>query len=197
MGFWRKLLESIASSGTTWIVTFAIGILTIFSSQITESVKFAINRADMRTKQYEELATEVSNYIFSAELNVEFIEHGWTTKKSMTALVDDYNKSIEQLRKKEFVYHSWIQKFWGKNEADEFESFMKSVRESDSAMHLLNDQYEAVNIAESQKKIDENSAKEALKIMKPAVEHMRRQGIEFLKTLEGRFGGRWWPFGQP
>jgi len=182
------LLDSIGSSlktqTATWLVAFGIGLLTLFSSRITEKVKFALNRADQRTKQYEELATEVSQYIFSAELNAEFIEHGWTTKATMTGLLKDYNESITALRKKEFVYLSWIKKFWGENKAGQFEFFMKSVREFDSTVHSLNDEFEEVNIKDSKPKIDPNRAEQALKVMKPAINNMRKQGTKLLMALE-------------
>jgi len=154
------------------------------SARITESIKFALNRADLRTKQYEELASEIGNYIFAAELITEFIEQGWTTKQTMTELLKDYDESIATLRKKEFVYLSWIQKYWGKHEAAKFDSFMKSVREFDMAIHSLNDEFEAVNITGSKPKIDKNRGDEALKKMKPAQENMRAQGRQCLTALD-------------
>ena len=101
----------------------------------------------------------------------------------MTELVTEYNSSITTLRKKEFVYQSWIQKYWGKSEVAQFESFMKSVRDFDSAIHVLNDEFEAVNITGSKPKIDRARAAEALKAMKPAVQIMRNQGRQLLTAL--------------
>src|ERR1039457_6332335 len=183
-GWLDNIKSSLKTQTATWLVAFAIAILWLFSSHITESVKFALNRADLRTKQYEELATAVSHYIFSAELNTEFIEHDWTTKATMTELVKEYNESITTLRSKEFVYQSWIHKFWGNNEADQFESFMKSVREFDSTVHSLNDEFEEVNIKGSKPKIDRKRAEEALKVMKPAIDNMRKQGRALLAAIE-------------
>lgn len=183
-GWLDNIKSSLKTQTATWLVAFAIAMLGLFSSHITESVKFALNRADLRTKQFEELATEVSHYIFSAELNTEFIEHDWTTKATMTELLNEYNESITTLRKKEFVYQSWIQKFWGKTEADQFESFMKYVREFDSSVHSLNDEFEEVNIKGSKPKIDRERAREALKVMKPAIDNMRKQGRALLAAIE-------------
>jgi hypothetical protein len=148
-GWLDTIGTSLKTQTATWLVAFLIAILGLFSSRITESIKFSLNRADLRTKQYEELASEVSQYIFSAELNAEFIQNDWTTKQTMTELLKEYNKSITTLRKKEFMYLSWIQKYWGKNETAQFESFMKTVREFDLAIHSLNDEFEAVNITGS------------------------------------------------
>jgi len=183
-GWLVNIKSSLKTQTATWLVAFAVAMLGLFSSHITESVKFALNRADLRTKQFEELATEISHYIFSAELNTEFIEHDWTTKATMTELLKEYNESITILRKKEFVYQSWIQKFWGENEADQFESFMKYVREFDSSVHSLNDEFEEVNIKGSKPKIDRKRAEEVLKVMKPAIDNMRKQGRALLAAIE-------------
>lgn len=175
--------ESLKSQGATWFVGLIIAIVTLFSSQLIESIKFALNRADLRTRQYEELATEVSQYIFAAELTVEFIENDWTTKKSMDERITEYNQSITTLRKKEFVYLAWVRKYWSREEENQYEKFMQSLRAFDSAIHSLNDEIEAVSITESKKKIDRKRAEEALKVMKPAVENMRENGKLFLTSL--------------
>lgn len=188
-GWFDPIVLSLKKQTATWAVTLVLGILGLFSSYIIESVKFALNRADLRTKQHEELATEVSHYIFSAELNTEFIEHDWTTKAAMTELLQEYNESITMLRKKEFVYLSWIQRYWGKDETAKFAAFMELVRKFDSTIHSLNDEFEKVSIKESKPKIDRKRAEEALKVMKPAIENMRKHGLEFLTTLAKR---RWW-----
>ena len=174
---------AIKSSLGTWFIGLLVGVLALFSSQVTESIKFALNRADARTRQYEELATEVSQYIFAAELTVEFIEKDWMTKQSLTGLVKDYNESITTLRKKEFVYLAWIRKYWGTEQMVQYRNFMQSVRSLDSAIHSLNDEIEAVNITGSKPKVDRQRAEEALKVMKPAVEAVRRNGELFLTSL--------------
>lgn len=174
---------SLKTQTATWFVALLIGILGLFSGHITESVKFALNRADVRTKQYEELATEVSQYIFSAELNTEFIENNWTTKKTLTELITEYNTSIATLRKKEFVYIAWIQKYWGKTEAAQFDKFMNAVLEFDRAIHSLNDEFEKINITGDAEEVDHERAKDALKLLKPAAKKLRDQGRAFLVSL--------------
>ena len=67
-GWLASIKSSLKKDTAAWVVTFAIGILGVFCSQTTESVRFALNRADLRTKQYEEIPTEISKYIFWAEL---------------------------------------------------------------------------------------------------------------------------------
>ncbi len=44
------IVSSIKKQMATWVITIVITILGLLSSYITESVKFALNRADLRTK---------------------------------------------------------------------------------------------------------------------------------------------------
>ncbi len=175
---------SLKTQTATWLAAFLIGILGLFSGRITESIKFALNRADLRINQYEELATEISQYIFSSELNTEFIENNWTTKKTLTELVTEYNMSITTLRKKEFVYAAWIQKYWGKQKSAKFDEFMEAVREFDKAIHSLNDEFEKINITGEQDKVNPARAKEALKLLQPAAKTLRERGHALLMSLE-------------
>lgn len=178
-----SLNASFRSQTATWFVGFVVAILTIFSSQVTESIKFGFNKADIRTKNYEELVSEVSQYIFSAELNVEFIENEWTTRQTLTKLIEDYNKYVMTLRKKEFVYLAWLRKYWSQKEAEKFNAFMDSVKTYDSSLHALNDEFEAVNITRTKQKVDPKRAEEALMIMKPALKELREKGTLLVESL--------------
>ncbi len=166
----------------TWLVAFLLAILGLFSGRITESIRFALNRADLRTTQYEELATEISQYIFSAELCTEFIGSSSTTKETLTELVTEYNVNITKLRKKEFVYSAWIQKFWGKSQADKFEQFMNSVRAYDTAIHSINDELGKISKGEKST-IDPQRSVEVLKQLEPAVKQLREHGHAILASL--------------
>jgi len=176
--------SSLKTQIATWFVGVLIAVLTLFSSCLTDSIKSGLNRADLRTHQYEELVSEISQYIFNAELTVEFIEKDWTTEPALSDLLKDYNQSIATLRKKEFVFLVWIRKYWDKERVTKYENFMQSVRNFDSAVHSLNDEFEAVNFTESKKKVDRKRAEEALKVMKPAFESMRDNGNLLVTSLE-------------
>ncbi len=182
-GWSNELKTSLKTQTATWLVAMLIGILGLFSARVTGCIRVALNRADLRTKQHEELAIEVSQYVFSAELNVEFIENDWTTKRTMTALLEQYNASLTTLRKKEFVYLAWLGKYWGKDQEEKYESFMASLRTFDTALHSLNDEFEAVNIEEEKKKVSRERAEEALKLLKPAAEDVREKGRALLMSL--------------
>jgi hypothetical protein len=44
---WReRVATSLKTQTATWLAAFVIGLLGLFSGQMTESVKFALNRAD-------------------------------------------------------------------------------------------------------------------------------------------------------
>jgi hypothetical protein len=182
-GLWTAIETSFRTQLATWIVAFLIGILGLFSSSITERIKFALNRANLRTTQYEELASETSSYIFSTELMAEFLEKGWTTKPTMTELLKDYNASITTLRRKEFVYSSWIRRFWGPDKVAVFKSFMSTVREFDAELHSLNNEFEKVNITGTQTKISDKAAADAVNHMKPTIEKLHARALELLMAL--------------
>jgi hypothetical protein len=177
------ILESFRTQMGTWLIALLIAILGLFSSWFTERIKFGLNRADLRTTQYEELASEVSQHVFFADLLSEFLEKGWTTRPTMTDLLKDYNASIITLRKKEFVYTSWIHKFWGQEQVNSFNKFMTLVREFDTELHSLNNEFEAVNITGTQNKVDEKAAAKATKEMQPTLEKLRAQGHALLMSL--------------
>ena len=180
--WWQGLTASFKTQTATWLVAFLLGILGLFSGRITESIKFALNRADLRTTQYDELATEISQYIFSAELTTEFIGSSSTTKTTLTKVVTEYNTYIVTLRKKEFVYSAWVDKYWGKSQSLKFEQFMNSVREFDKAIHSINDELGKIEKGESEQ-IDPKRAKEAMALMEPAAKKLREDGYAFLISL--------------
>ena len=110
--WWDTLRGSLKAQTGAWLVTFVLAIMSIFSVKITENLKLAVNRADVASEYYEELASDLSEYRFEAELFVEAIDHGWTKADLIEPLVKDYNGSITKLRKKEWVYQSWMRRFW-------------------------------------------------------------------------------------
>jgi len=47
-----------------WLATIIIALLTVFSDKILERIRFRLNIADLRTKYFEELAVNLSTYLF-------------------------------------------------------------------------------------------------------------------------------------
>ena len=177
-----SIIESLKSQTGIWFVGAVITVLTIFSSQLSEKIKLHLNKADLRTKQYEELAVEISSFIFSAELSVEFIENEWTTKETLAWLISDYNESLTMLRKKEYVYLAWLKKYWGDEELKNFDGFMKSLKIFDYSIHTLNDEFEAVLYKEKEK-VDSKVSSIAIENMKSELSKLRDNGRILLEAL--------------
>ena len=47
-----------------WLATIIIALLTVVSDKILERIRFRLNIADLRTKYFEELAVNLSTYLF-------------------------------------------------------------------------------------------------------------------------------------
>ncbi len=47
--WYSALLKSLREQTSTWLVAAVIAILTVFSNRIVESIKFVLNRADLRS----------------------------------------------------------------------------------------------------------------------------------------------------
>jgi hypothetical protein len=120
-----------------WTCGVLILILTIFSEKLLEKLKFAMNRANLRTKQFEQMAMDLSNYIFSTELLHEYYVHGFTDAKTLNPIVEEYNDAITVIRRKEHVYRSWVARFWKSNQRQEFEQLFSTIINLDKAVHSL------------------------------------------------------------
>src|SRR5450759_3347923 len=180
--FWGSGLgSSLRTQTATWFVGAVIALLSVFSSHLTEGVKASINRADLRTKSYEELSKDLSEYVFVSELCQEYIEHGWTSRDDMVPLIKEYNDAITKLRKNEFVYLSWLSRYWGKAEVEVLSKVMATARKFDQQVHALNDDFEAVNVKKSKKTIDKETGKKASEDMRPTLDALRTQVRDLLE----------------
>jgi hypothetical protein len=180
--FWESGLgSSLRNQLATWFVGVLIAVLTVFSSTLTERIKFSINRADLRVKSYEQLSQDLSEYVFDAEFCQESFEHNWTTKDALDDLVKGYNLAITKLRGNEYVYRSWLSRYWGKEEVKRFSDLMETVKRLDLVIHSLNDEIEAVH-NKSKLKIDGTRASDAAKTMRPELELLETQVQTLLET---------------
>jgi hypothetical protein len=176
----NAILEKLGENLTAVLITTVVGVLTACSGYIVEWVKTGLNRANLRTERYTTLATDLSNHVFSAELQQEFLEHNWTSEPTLKSLVDEYNTSITKLRRCEYVYYQWLSRYWGTEAMAEFEEIMKLVKQIDGVIHGLNDQFELVGITKSQPKVDETLAKQTAAALKPLVECLTKRTKAFL-----------------
>jgi hypothetical protein len=182
-GWLESIGQSLKTQTATWFVGCVIALLTVFSSKITESVKFAINRAALRPKYYEEIATDLSDFIFEAELNLEFVENGWTTADSLVPLIRSYNDAITKLRRNEYVYFSWLGRYWGDDKVAEFSTVVDNVKKFDQALHSLNDEFGEVNIKKSKPTVDAVKGKRAAEAMKTALRPLQQTAKDLLTRL--------------
>ena len=125
----------VAKEIAKWIVPLLGAFIAVFFTPLLEKIKLRLNFADLRAKQFEEFARDLSAFIFNAELMHEFYENGWNTDQ----IVDDYNEAITTFRAKEFVYLSWARRFWPLKDYPAFESVIAPVRRIDETVHAFND----------------------------------------------------------
>jgi hypothetical protein len=111
----------------TWLVLFLVGILTVFSDKIVGRVRFALNRADLRSNYYEQLALGLSTFVFYSDLfYVRHVRHE-SHFADVGAIVGDVNESFVTLKTKEYVYRSWVRRYWSDDGVKRFESVMLSA----------------------------------------------------------------------
>jgi len=168
-----SIAESLKNQAATWFVGAVIGLLAVFSGKLTEQVKFALNREDLRAKNYEDLSTDLSEFAFNANLLAEFFDHNWTTRETMIDILKSYNDLVVKILKKDFVYRAWIKKYWGHEQQQLYSNVATLIREYDNALHSFNDEFEAVNITKTKDKFSPERAKEAARTLHPIAEKLK------------------------
>ena len=171
----------------TFMTTLVTGVLAACSGCIVEQVKFSLNKADLRTKQYEGMALEVSKFVFATELSEEFLDNNWTRKKTIEWLIGDYNAAITKLRQNEYVYMQWLAHYWSQEKVDEFKSLMVEVKAIDKIIHKLNDELDKFvdeKTAAKYERLDAARTKETAKQLKPHVKELQTKAEKFLTGLQ-------------
>jgi len=147
-------MNVIAEHLETWLIVSLVGILTVFSDTIIARVRFALNRADLRSKYFEELALDLSTFVFYSDLfHLRHFRHE-SHFRDVKAIGDDVNQSFTTLKTKEYVYRSWVRRYWATSRSSE------KVKRFESAMLSATTVYEA--IIEFNKKGEEQQKTEAL-----------------------------------
>ncbi len=131
------LKDMFKEHGKTFLITTFIAIITVFSDSFAGRIRFELNRADIRSTHYQEIAENFSSFIFETENIAEFYSNGWTTKTTLVPLSESYNKAIVELRRNEFTMLSLLKKFWDKSHREEFIEIMALVKQIDHQVHLL------------------------------------------------------------
>ena len=97
-----------------WLATIIVALLTIFSDKILERIRFRLNVADLRTKYFEELAVNLSTYLFWSEIYHERHQKRWADNPDdMAAIGGNINAAVTTLTTKEYVYRAWVRRYWG------------------------------------------------------------------------------------
>jgi hypothetical protein len=133
-------LNSFADQAATWFVGAVLALLGLFSSRILEKVKFALNRADLRVKYYEEMATEISRFVFIVDrLARVYYGSRWISPEGKADIAGEYDQLINEISGREYVYLSWLQRYWGQSRATAFAQCMEKIRAVDLVLIRLND----------------------------------------------------------
>jgi hypothetical protein len=158
-GFWPELGSSLRQRTGTWIVATIFAILTIFSDNLAERIKSALNRADAREEKYAALSRQLSGYIYDCELIDEYLANGWTTRDAFVPIILDYNRDITDLRRNEYADRAILAKYWNKDRRNDFMAIMGEAQAIDSTIHSLNNELEQVNVLKTKDKVDPVLAK--------------------------------------
>lgn len=164
-----SLVGIFKAQGATWFVGVVLALLGVFSDKIVAAAKFGMNRSDLRAQNYADLSTDLSALVFLSKQITEYLENGWTTREGMSPLIIDYNNAFTKVEEKEYVYRSWLKKYWGDSYLKSLTATFDYIDEFDKVLHSLNDEFELVNITKTKSKVDAERASAAAKKMKSIV----------------------------
>jgi hypothetical protein len=134
------LLRSLVDQAGAWFVGVILALLGVFSGRFVEKIKFALNRADLRTKYYEEMAADISHFVFIVDrLSKVYYGSKWASDEDKSAIANEYNEVMNKICRKEYVYLSWLQRFWGNKMADAFNLIMEKIRAVDAVLIQLSE----------------------------------------------------------
>lgn len=144
MDWTTHLLHSFADQTATWFVGVVLALLGVFSGKLVETIKFALNRADLRTKYYEQLAVDLSAHVFAVNrLTKVYYGSTWASDEDKNAMAEQYNASMIKFCSQEYVYLSWLQHYWNKEMAQAFTRTMEKVRAVDTVLIQMNEDSES------------------------------------------------------
>lgn len=123
-----------------WLATIVVALLTIFSDKILGHIRFRLNVADLRTKYFEELAVNLSTYLFWSEIYHERYQKHWADNPDdMDEIRGNINAAVTTITTKEYVYRAWVRRYWDPAAAKQFDEVITAVKSVDDAIHAFND----------------------------------------------------------
>jgi hypothetical protein len=133
-------LRSFADQAGTWFLGIVFALLGVFSGRLVETIKFALNRADLRSKYYEEMALEISRLVFIVDrLSKVYYGSNWASDSAKDDIANEYNEVMHEISRKEYVYLSWLQRYWGKGMVKAFACTMDKIRAVDAVLIRMNE----------------------------------------------------------
>jgi hypothetical protein len=132
---------SLADQVGTWFAgSVVLAVLGAFSGRLVEKVKFALNRADARIKYYEQLATDISHFVFIIDRTVKvYYGSTWASADDKGAIAAEYNEIMNKICRDEYVYLSWLNRYWGKHKTELFKLTMANIKRVDAVLIDLNE----------------------------------------------------------
>jgi len=131
--------SSLVTQAGTWFVGIVLAVLGVFSGHLVEKIKFALNRADLRSRYYEEMATDISHFVFIINRIIKYTFGGHLDDdEGNSAIASEYNEVMNAICQKEYVYLSWFHRYWRQSEmVDAFAQVMEAIRAVDAELLLL------------------------------------------------------------
>ena len=105
-----------------------VTLLTVFSDKIVGRVRLALNRADLRTKYFEQLATDLSTFAFYADLFYTRYVRGESNSADLEQIKGEVNGAYVTLKTNEYVYRSWVRRYWKEEKLQSFLELMSVSR---------------------------------------------------------------------
>ena len=122
-----------------WLFPFMVIFIALFFTPAIESIRLRMNRVDISTRQFEEFAVDISNFVFRAERFHEYYRKGWIKPEDINPIIDDYYAAITAIRSKQLVCQYWDQKYWKEGQRALFQRALAIIREVDREIHSFDE----------------------------------------------------------
>lgn len=138
-----------------WLFPFLVIFIALFFTPALESIRLRLNRVDISTRQFEEFAIDLSDFVFRAQRFDEYYRQGWTDPADIDPIIDEYYQAISKLRSKELVYQYWDQTYWKESQRALFQRALAVIREVDREIRSFGDkEVDNVHLARLETEID-------------------------------------------
>lgn len=132
-----RFTQDFAEAAFDWFFPLLVLFVALFLTPALESIRLRLNRVDISTRQFEQFALDLSNFVFRAERVREYYRSGWTLPDQINPVIDEYLQAILTLRSKELVYEYWDQKFWKQDQRALFKRALGLSHDVDTDLHAL------------------------------------------------------------